>query len=437
MELARIPIDTSKLSIGMYVAMLDRPWLETPFIFQGFEIKDRFEIEQLQSYCGQVFVDVARGTLTEAQVRALAVGNRMSAQAAREKAREEAESGWLVRLGRRLGLGALFGKRKRGTDDTYRILATVRQEAPLARKAWERAVFEYRHLFQRTRRAGAVDIEVITKNVLPLIQSILRNPNAMAWTVFAGKRSGRIYSRAVATAVWAVLFGRHLGADRKVLESLAIGGLLLDIGNVTLPDELLQAEGAISQLEYQQVPKHVEAGMHILNRSLGVDPIVFEMVQYHHERCDGSGYPQGLAGSDIPPYGRIAGIVDCYDAMTTRTSYSPALAGYDAARQLNEMRHQQFHAEVVTQFLHTIGMFPNGSVVELSDGSVGLVLEQNRGNPLQPKVLLLRSSQGTPLDTPGLLNPQDWPKGDDARKLWIAQGHEHGAFGIDPMAYFS
>ena len=108
MELARIPIDTSKLSIGMYVAMLDRPWLETPFIFQGFEIKDRFEIEQLQSYCGQVFVDVARGTLTEAQVRALAVGNRMSAQAAREKAREEAESGWLVRLGRRLGLGRLL-----------------------------------------------------------------------------------------------------------------------------------------------------------------------------------------------------------------------------------------------------------------------------------------------------------------------------------------
>jgi len=433
LELARIPIDTSNLNIGMYVAMLDRPWLETPFIFQGFEIKDRFEIEQLQSYCSQVYVDVARGSLTEAQIRAFAASRH---KPTRNAAQAEAERGWLFRLARRFGLSALF-RRAPANPGSYPIIATVRSEAPLAKKAWERAVFEYRHLFQRTRRVGAVDVELITKTVAPLIQSILRNPDAMAWTVFAGKRSGRKYSRAAATAVWSVMFGRHLGADRKILENLAIGGLLLDIGNVALPDELLHAEGALTVEEFERVPQHVEAGINILKRSRDVDPIVFEMVQYHHERCDGSGYPDGLTGSDIPPYGRIAGIADCYDAMTTKTAYSPALAGYDAARELNEMRGKQFHAEVVGQFLHTIGMFPTGSVVELSNSAAGLVLEQNQANPLQPKILMLRNSRGGRLEPPVILNPGDWPKGDSARKIWIARGHEHGAYGIDPMDYFN
>jgi len=140
-----------------------------------------------------------------------------------------------------------------------------------------------------------------------------------------------------------------------------------------------------------------------------------------------------LSGSNLPPLGRIAGIVDCYDAMTTKTSYSPALAAYDAARELNEMRDQQFHGEVVEQFLHTIGMFPTGSIVELSNGSAGLVLEQNRNNPLQPKVLILMDAKGKELKKPRILNAKEW----HGRGIWIAKGHEHGAFGIDPMDYFN
>jgi HD-GYP domain-containing protein (c-di-GMP phosphodiesterase class II) len=255
----------------------------------------------------------------------------------------------------------------------------------------------------------------------------------MAWTVFSGKRSGRNYSRAVATAVWAVMFGRHLGLDRKTLQNLAIGGLLLDIGNVALSDEILNAEGAITHDQFQQVPQHVQAGVDILARSANIEPAVFEMVMYHHDRHDGSGYPHEIHGSNIPPMGRIAGIVDCYDAMTTKTSYSPALAAYDAARELNEMRDKQFSAEVVEQFLHTIGMFPTGSVIELSDGSAGLVLEQNPTNLLQPKVLILKSPSGDMLGKPRIMNSKDW----EGRGLWIAKGHEHGAFGIDPMDYFN
>lgn len=425
-------MNTSNLSIGMYVGMLDRPWLETPFVFQGFMIKDKFEIEQLQSYCSQVYVEVERGKLTESQVRAMAAGaGRMAGH--QGPAESKKLPGWLHSFVTRTGVGPFLAARRKKRGGGYEMTSTVRREAPAARQAYERCVKSHAKIFSRARRAGCVDIERVTLAVTPLIQSILRNPNAMAWTVFSGKRSGRNYSRAVATAVWAIMFGRHLGFDRKALQNLAIGGLLLDIGNVELSEELLHAEGAITHDEFEQVPQHVQAGVDILCRSADVEPAVFEMVMYHHDRHDGSGYPHETHGSNIPPFGRIAGIVDCYDAMTTKTSYSPALAAYDAARELNEMRNKQFSAEVVEQFLHTIGMFPTGSVVELRDGSAGLVLEQNPRNLLQPKVLILKTAAGDMLGKPQVMNSKDW----EGRGLWIAKGHEHGAFGIDPMEYFN
>lgn len=432
MHLTRIPMSTSNLSIGMYVGMLDRPWLETPFVFQGFMIKDKFEIDQLQLFCSQVYVEIERGTLSEAQIRAKAAGAGQVPDHT-GAVRPRKLPGWLHSFAIKTGVAGFLASRRKSHTGAYEITSTVRREAPLARKSYERCVKSHARIFARARRAGCVDIERVKLAITPLIQSILRNPNAMAWTVFSGKRSGRNYSRAVATAVWAVMFGRHLGLDRKVLENLAIGGLLLDIGNVALSDEILNAEGAITQDQFEQVPQHVQAGYDILARSVNVEPAVFEMVMYHHDRHDGSGYPHDIQGSTIPPMGRIAGIVDCYDAMTTKTSYSPALAAYDAARELNEMRDKQFSAEVVEQFLHTIGMFPTGSVIELSDGSAGLVLEQNPVNLLQPKVLILKSPDGDMLDKPKIMNSKDW----EGRGLWIAKGHEHGAFGIDPMDYFN
>ena len=425
-------MDTSQLSIGMFVGMLDRPWLETPFIFQGFEIKDRLEIEQLQQYCSQVYVEIERGKLAEKTIRALAAGGPVTRVIGANESLPDRPGfvhQWIVRM----GLYNFLKQRKKKHPGGYAITSTVRGEAPQAKLAYEICVKSHRRIYERARRAGFVESDRVMRAVTPLVKSILRNPNAMAWTVFSKKRGARNYNRAVATAVWAIMFGRHLGFERKDLRNLGIGGLLLDIGNTALQDDLGRTAGAITQDQYAQVPQHVQAGVDILHRSPGIEPAVFEMLMYHHERYDGSGYPHAVSGSNIPPYGRIAGIVDCYDATTTKTSYSPALAAYDAARELNEMRDRQFSTEVVAQFLHTIGMFPTGSVVELSDASVGLVLEQNPDNLLQPKTLILQSADGIRRRKPLIMNPPDWV----GRGLWIAKGHEHGAFGIDPLDYFN
>ena len=162
----------------MFVGLLDRPWLETPFVFQGFEIKDKFEIEQLQSYCSQVYVEVDRSKLTEAEIRALAASGPIDALGNKKESRK----GFFAAIFRWTGLAALFASRTRKDADGYEITATVRSEAPRARLTYEKAVRQFQHVFERTRRVGTVDIESVSETVEPLIESVLRNPNAMART---------------------------------------------------------------------------------------------------------------------------------------------------------------------------------------------------------------------------------------------------------------
>jgi len=426
----------------MYVAMLDRPWLETPFVFQGFEIQDKFEIELLQSYCRYVYVDVDRGKMSATDIRAL-LSSRKERPTSKPSGIKQThhDKGWLARfraLILRMGLGRLLISSAKGAISGYKISSTVRGEAALANKAYELLSAQHRSILERASQEGLVDMEGVAKAVTPTIESVLRNPNAIAWTIFSKKRGGRYYNRAVATSVWAIMFGRQLGFDREALQDLAVGGLLLDIGNVNLSADILNMEGAITIEQYEHLSHHVQLGLEILRASKGVSQNVIDMVRCHHERADGSGYPDKLTGTNIPIYGRIAGIVDCYDAMTTKTSYSPATAAYDAARELNDMRGEQFQTEVVEQFLLTIGMFPTGSVVALNNGKVGVVLEQNQSHPLRPKIMLLLDNARQPFSRPKILDMRKLKEeASNPKAVWIEKGHEHGAFGIDPSKYFS
>ena len=443
MDIKRVAIDVGNASVGMYVAMLDRPWLETPFLFQGFEIRDQEEIDLLQRYCTVIHVDIERSTISPHELKRLVKlqeTRRRSKKASGPKPVRE-ENRWLLMLRRllaRIGLGTQATADAATGDEGYPILSTVRGEASEAQDAYTRLADHYAQLVDRARINGDVNMSALRRAVTPAVDSILRNPDAMAWTVFSRKRNAEEYLRAVGTAIWCVIFGRFLGLDRQQIEELAMGGLLLDIGNVRLPDSVTAAQGAMSDEKLFMMKQHVQHGLDILARSKAVPQTVIDMVGTHHERADGSGYPGGLQGSKIPPFGRIAGIADAYDAMTTLNAYSPALAAYDAARELNELRGRHFAAEVVEQFLRSMGMFPTASVVELSDGTVGVVLEQNRRNALKPKVLVLMHKDEGPLEKPKVVELRDLPLDvTHAKAVWIVAGHEHGAFGIDPTKLFS
>ncbi len=426
----------------MYVADLDRPWLETPFVFRGFEISDRAEIEILRSHCRVVYVDPEKSRLSRDRLEELERAAPADDSGTRRLRRLEEQPGFWQRrlqsLALRLDVARWFGITPQDADGYYQVVSTVRREAGKAQAAYEQLNAFHARLMSAVSKFGRVSIDAARKAVAPAIDSILRNPNAMGWVIFSGKSAPEDHNRAVATSVWCTMFGRHLAFDRQRLEDLAIGGLLLDIGYVSLPAEVRQAAGRLTLDQRLLLETHVAEGIRILQASQDVSENMLDMVRCHQERGDGSGYPAGLTARQIPSFGLIAAIADCYDAMTSERAYSSAAAGYDAARALNDARGKLFPAEVVEQFLRTVGMFPTGSIVELNDGRVGVVLEQNPDNALRPKIMVVLDKSHKRLKKPKVEPLADLTKDATSRKaVWIVEGHGHGAFGIEPRNLFN
>lgn len=445
---ARIKIDAASLVPGMYVAQLDRPWLETPFLFQGFEVREAADVNQLRYYCQHVYVDPARSSLAQNEIEAILQPKNsvtqlevlQPASARRTNLVSQASRpslAWrIASVIANLDPSGTLNNQISGVR-TYKNKASIKQEVPKAKMAYRAAVQTVNTILEHVEAGRGIDIENVQNAVSPVIESVMRNPDAMVWLVTLQKRDEYSYHHSIASSVWAVVLGRHLGFDSRSLETLAIGGMLLDVGKARLPPELLQKEGDLSAYEINLLRQHVDYSLDMVSKTAGIGREVLDMVEYHHERFDGSGYPKGAAGSDIPVYGRISGLVDCYDAMITARVYAPAMSTYDAMRELNALSGTLFQRELVEQFVQAMGMFPTGSLVELNSGEVGIVIEQNRIRRLRPKVMLLLDSSKEPLKKHKTIDLRKLPSdAGNTKSRWIVQGHEGGAFGIDPKDYF-
>jgi HD-GYP domain-containing protein (c-di-GMP phosphodiesterase class II) len=422
----------------MYVAQLDRPWLETPFLFQGFEIREDSELKLLRQYCKHVYIDVSRSSLPEEQVlRALQVRNHQipERRLAAKPRRPTTLTGRLMRAVSELDpTGTVAG---RFSHREYRNKVPTRKEAPQSIRAYDAAVVTMQEVLVHVRKGAGVDVEKVQTAIQPMIDSVLRNQDAMAWLVYLRKRDEYSYRHSIASSVWAVILGRHLGFDRQGLDTLAMGGMLLDIGKAKLPESIINREGKLSPAEYEAVKKHVKYSLEMVRLTPGINADVLAMIEGHHERSDGSGYPKGLKGADIPVFARIGGLVDCYDAMTSARPWAKAKSPYDAIRELNTLSGVLFQKEMVEQFVQALGMFPTGSVVELNTGEVGIVVEQNRIRRLRPKVMLVLNAEKQPLAQHHTLDLRKFPGDPNHEKAyWIVRGHETGAFGLDPSNYF-
>lgn len=438
----RVKIDAGDVAAGMFVAQLDRPWLETPFLFQGFEVREDAEIDQLRHYCQHVYVDLKRSSMSAAEIEKHRRKPGDPALAAFEtglKTHKPKPTGLLRRLAKKLAVLDPSGMLTQRLDGVYayRNKVSTRKEAPRAAASYDGAVQIMNDVLAQVRDGRAVDVDTVRSAVTPMIDSVLRNPDAMSWFVSLQKCDDYSYHHSIATSVWAVVLGRHLGFDRHSLDKLAIGGMLLDIGKTRLPEELLKKPERLSGHEADLMCQHVDFSLDIVKSSTGMSRDILDMIESHHERYDGSGYPRGIAGADIPVYGRIAGIVDCYDAMVTPRPYQPARSSYDAVRELNKLAGTLFQKELVEQFVQALGMFPTGSLVELSTGEIGIVVEQNRVRRLRPKVMLLLDDCKQPVNKHRTVDLRKLP-GDNRKSgaVWISHGLEPGAHGIEPQDYF-
>jgi len=437
-QFKRSKINTANLERGMYVAQLDRPWLETPFLFQGFEVREDSELKLLRQFCKHVYIDVGRSSLPREKVlKALENGGQEPPlQPGSGRTGGISFAGRLMQAVTQLDpSGKVAQKFNRHRE--YRNTVPTRKEAPQAIRSYDSAVVTMQEVLVHVRKGAGVDVEKVQTAVRPMIDSILRNQDAMAWLVYLRKRDEYTYHHSIASSVWAVILGRHLGFDRQGLDTLAMGGILLDIGKAKLPEEMMARAGALSEAEFFTVTRHVTYGLDMLKLTPGINADVLAMVEGHHERHDGSGYPASLKGADIPVFARIGGLVDCYDAMTSHRPWAKAKSPYDAIRELNSMAGVKFQKEMVEQFVQALGMFPTGSIVEMNTGEVGIVVEQNRIRRLRPKVMVVLDAEQKPLREYRTVDLRRLPSDEhEANALWIVRGHETGAFGLDPKNYF-
>ncbi len=411
----------------MYVAELDRPWLETPFLFQGFYIRDEDEIREIREHCKQVHVtseslpddfEPVQKVVSEKDVNEAVDTHRATLQAQFQR-----ESGDPASVEQ--------------TNVVYKDSTTLKAEMSTAGRVHTQVATAVEGVMKNLKRTGSLGIDQLESAVTPMVDSVLRNPAALACLVRMQKKDQYLYNHSLASAVWASILGRQIGLARDDLDVIALGALLLDVGKTLVPDAILTKPESLSDKELEFMRRHVEFGLKILDKSGGVDPRVRDMVAHHHERYNGTGYPAGLKGNDIPVFGRIAGIVDAYDAMITPRPYAKLQSSYDAIRRLRVLADVEFQAEIVDQFTKAIGAFPTGTLVELNTGQIGIVTKQNRIRRLRPEIMVIIDSDKQLLDDFQLLDlNEEKVSPDGAVSLWIERGLAPGEYGIDPTEFY-
>jgi HD-GYP domain-containing protein (c-di-GMP phosphodiesterase class II) len=236
-------------------------------------------------------------------------------------------------------------------------------------------------------------------------------------------------------AVWAAILGRHIGLHRTELEKLAVGCAMCDIGMTQLPPELLDQAENLSDEQVRVVRAHPTVGAELVSKSKEVDFEILGIIENHHERMDGSGYPRGIDGAAIPLLARIAGLVDTYDAMITPRPYAAARTSHEATQELLDCKGAQFQGALVEQFVQAIGLFPTGTMVELNTGEVAIVVSQNSTRRLKPEVVVVLDAEKEHLETTRLIDLATQTVAAEGER-WIARELLAGAHGINCEEYF-
>ena len=379
-------VSVSELRFGMYIAELDRPWTDTPFIFQGFVLRNADQLGVLTKFCKTVTVDWARSELP--------------------------------------GL------------EPARAQVPVEQEVQSAKLAHTNLQTAMREALAAVRANRTLDARSLEQAVGSMTESVLRNPDAMLLFSRLREKGDYTQSHAIDVAVYMTSFGRFLQLPVERISLLGYLGLMQDIGKLRVPDEIIAKRDRLTAMEYEQAKKHVEHSVDIIGATPGLPGQLAELVPLHHERHDGSGYPKGLKGKDIGMLGSIAAIVDVFDALTTRRPYAEAVSPSTALSMLYKWRGTFFDAGLVEQFIRCIGIFPLGSVVELNSGEIGIVIAQNTEKRLQPRVMVIRDANGNPLKPQKLLDLSRSPKVSEDEVYRIKRTLEYGKAAVSVESLF-
>ena len=219
-----------------------------------------------------------------------------------------------------------------------------------------------------------------------IVDSIFRNQDALACMTRLRIKDEYLVEHSLNVSILMTLFAKHLAFDREIIEKLALGAFLHDIGKVLVPPEILHKPGKLTPQEYEVMKSHVDLGLEVLKENPDLPELVIEIVQQHHERLDGKGYPKQLTKQQISQVGRMIAIVDSYDAMTADRVYKVGMHPIKAFKILMKDAPDSYDNTLVEQFVNCLGIYPIGTLVKLTSGKLGLISRLNKNQPLLPFV---------------------------------------------------
>ena len=403
----KVMIDPKHLQKGMYVAELDRPWLESPFLFQGFRITNVDELQQLEKICEYVFVDPEKS--------AIPIPKNLSA----------------------IPMNSTVSRAKTSTyiKQTPAFQTSFEQEYPRAFKTYEITKENVTNIFGDIRMGRSLDVAEVKYTVTSLVDSIMRHPDALVLLSTLQDKNNQAVSHAVNVCTLSITFGRFLGFGKKELTELGMGALLHDIGETKIPGEILENFSHCTAEDIKTFQDHTTYGAAILHNTKGLPDSVVAIARDHHERANGSGYPQSISAENMDIFTMIVAIADVYDNVTTGMYGKPPVPCTETLKNIYVWRDDLFDSLLVEKFIQCLGIYPVGSIVELNTGEVGIVINNSPETRLFPKVLLVRNREKRPIDPPKIINLDIFRTEDNKHQYEISRVVQPKDYNIDMRKY--
>ena len=355
----KVKLKVGDLRKGMFVCELDRPWSETPFLFEGFEIETDADLQAVKQYCDFVYIDLGRTQVMRVRIEKIA-DNPYFPSKHSSSLEKEMETAELTR------------------NETSNLVKTFQDEV---------------------RFGNNLDGGLAQSAVSQCVASILRNPDAMMLMTQMKEKCVQTSEHAFNVCIYSIILGRLNGLDAKQLEELGTCGLLHDIGNIEIPDHILKKTDVLTDEEFEIIKRHTTYGRNILMSARNIYSGAVDVAYCHHECPDGSGYPRGLTAESLNQNCRIVAVVDRYGAIIRNTNYRSALNHLDAVNMMNTLAdNNKIDKPLTSGFVSYLGFYPPGTIVELSSGEVAVVLKSNVRHRLRPQVLVVRDEERKPVE---------------------------------------
>lgn len=386
-----IKIHVSELKIGMFVSQLDRPWLETPFLMQGFVIESLDDIDAIAEYSEHVWIDAVQEVWVPPEERG-------SIKPSKEKV-------------------------------SYINKIDAKAEHSAALQVYREARKLTRNLLEDIRLGAAINTAQAKSTVKECVHSVLRNPDALIWMSKMRSRDEYTAEHCLNVCILAIAFGRHLGMSEPELEKIGLCGLLHDVGKMRVPSEVLNKSERLTDKEFNMIKAHTVHGRNLLMASPGIPNSTIDVAYSHHEKVDGTGYPRALKSSGISEFAKIIAIVDAYDAMTADRCYSDSIPSTESLKIIFKDRGTHFDDRLSLEFIKSVGLYPPGTLVELVNETICIVLETNTKYRHLPKVIAVKQRDKV-FEKSILVDLADIEQGKRDKSFLIKRALKDGSFGV-------